>query len=92
VTFRDVGAPERGFPVETKTTSRSTAPPSSGASTDYTFVTYKVVVHLSKEPLDPALFEIPPGFRAAEGRLASFAAEWAQTWYTAKQLLAALFE
>lgn len=92
VTFKDIGAPERGYPIEVMTTSRSTAASVDGTSTPHTFVTHKVVKELSREPLDSALFQIPPGFRPAEGRLAAFAAQWSRAWQSIKGLLAALFE
>jgi hypothetical protein len=73
VTFRDIGPPERGFAIETKTTMRSEG---------HTVVSHKIVRELAHEPLDPALFEIPPGFRDAEGLLARLSARLMRAWYT----------
>lgn len=91
VTFKDIGAPERGYPIEVRTTSRSMVTSANGTSSEHRFVTHKVVMQLSTEALDPALFEIPAGFRAAEGRLAAFAAHWSRAWETVKALVAAFF-
>lgn len=92
VTLKDIGAPERGYPIETTTTSRITVASADGTSSEHTFVTQKIVKQLSRQPLDPALFEIPPGFRATEGRLAAFAAQWSRAWETLKGLLAAFVQ
>jgi hypothetical protein len=92
VTFKDIGAPERGYAIETTTTSRSAATYADDISSERTSVTHKVVTQLSRQPLDPALFEIPPGFRAAQGHLAAVAAQLTQAWQTMKDLVAALFQ
>jgi hypothetical protein len=91
VTFKDIGAPERGYPIEVRTTSRSMEISANGTSSEHTFVTHKVVMQLSTEALDPALFEIPAGFLPAEGRLAAFAAYSSLAWQTVKALVAAFF-
>lgn len=92
-TFNDIGTPERGYPIETTTTWRSsTIASTSGTSRDRANAVRRVVTQLSRETLDPGLFEIPPGFRAAEGRLAALAAHWNQIWLTMKGLVAYVFE
>ncbi len=75
VTFKDIGAPERGFPIDVTTTWQS-------GSDDR-----RVVTELSHVDLDPALFEIPHGFKPSEGRIAAFAASCARTWYMLKAAL-----
>jgi hypothetical protein len=57
--FVRVGEPETGFPVDSKMTSKS--PSSLPYRTAPSFETR--VTQFEKGPLDPALFEIPPGFR-----------------------------
>jgi hypothetical protein len=57
--FVDIGEPERGFPVSSTVTSKS--PPNLADGTITTFETR--VTHFEEGPLDPALFEIPPGFK-----------------------------
>jgi hypothetical protein len=89
VTFKEVGAPERGFPIEVTTTSRIRA--GAGLSREHTVVTYKVVTELSSTPLDPMLFEIPSGFRRAGGPLAALSEHWSRVWMTTKGLVAAWF-
>jgi hypothetical protein len=82
VTFKDIGAPERGFSIELTTTWRS------GTSGDAeTQVSHKVVTQFSRMPLDAGLFEIPRGFRPAAGPIAAFAANCARTWQMLKAVL-----
>ncbi len=83
-------APEQGYPIEMKVTSRSAPGASDPTSREHTFVTRRIVLELSREPLDSALFEIPAGFRAAEGRPAAFAARWSGAWQMVKGLVAGL--
>ena len=92
-TFNDIGTPERGYPIDTTTTWRSsTMTSTSGRSRDQPNAMRRVVTQLSRETLDPGLFEIPPGFGAAEGRLAALAAHWNQIWQTMTDLVASVFE
>jgi hypothetical protein len=92
-TFNNIGTPERGYPIDTTTTWRSTTMTStSGGSRDHANAVRRVVTQLSRETLDPGLFEIPPGFHAAEGRLAALAAHWSQIWQTMTGLVASVFE
>jgi hypothetical protein len=90
IAFKEVGAPERGYPIETSRSSRIKPASADGRASETTFVTRKVVTELSSEPLDPALFEIPSGFRA-ESRLAEFGALWGEAWYTLRDLVTAGF-
>ena len=90
LTFKEVGAPERGYPIDTSTSSRIRSGSADGRASETTFVTRKVVTELSSEPLDPALFEIPFGFRP-QSRLAEFGAMWGEAWHTLRDLVAAVF-
>ncbi len=58
IEIKDIGARERGFAIET-TTRHGT----NGHSSTY----HTVVRELTRGPLDPALFEIPPDFHDAQG-------------------------
>lgn len=51
------------FPVKVTQTRRSKIVFRDGTSKEQTHVIATELVELSKEPLDPALFEIPPGFK-----------------------------
>jgi hypothetical protein len=57
--FVRVGEPETGFPVDSKITSKS--PSGMPDGTTPSFETR--VTQFEEGPLDPSLFEIPPGFR-----------------------------
>jgi hypothetical protein len=82
VAFKDIGAPERGFPLELTTTwQRRRGEGESPA------VSRKEVTQLSHEPLDPGLFEIPHGYRPSVGPIAAFAASCARTWQMLKAVL-----
>jgi hypothetical protein len=58
---------EAGFPVELKTTTRSTMILPDGTKREVTSVNEMLVRDLEKKPLNPALFEVPPGFRKVLG-------------------------
>jgi hypothetical protein len=82
VAFKDVGAPERGFPIELTTSWQE--PARQGAAAP---VSRRVVTQLSYQPLDPGLFEIPHGYRPSVGPIAALAARCARTWEMAKSVL-----
>jgi hypothetical protein len=82
VTFKDVGPPERGFPIDLTTTWRG-----GSDSSDLTRVSRRVVTELSRAPLEDALFEVPHGFKPEQGRLATMASEWARNWQLLKSVL-----
>jgi hypothetical protein len=92
VTFKDIGAPERGYAIETTTTWKATGTIGDPVTNERTFSSHKVVTQLSSAPLDPALFEIPPGFRPAEGRLAALFAQWSMAWQALRGMVAAVFQ
>jgi hypothetical protein len=90
VSFKDIGAQERGFPIELTTTWRTTG--AAAIASGNAAVSHTAVTQLSREVLNPALFEVPAGFRSAEGRLAAYAAHWIHVWQTVKALAAAFVQ
>jgi hypothetical protein len=62
-TFRDIGTPETGFPIELTSTSRNTLTQPDGTLREVTSTWSMRVTELSMEPPNPALFEVPRGFR-----------------------------
>jgi hypothetical protein len=65
-TFKDVGEPERGFVVASKGTSSATITLPDGSTRQYVSICETEVTELSTAAIDPALFEIPSGFRLVE--------------------------
>lgn len=59
--FVYIGEPETGFPLDVTTTSKGASTPDAFVSSFGTLVTEFV-----EGPLDPALFEIPPGFKLVD--------------------------
>lgn len=82
VAFKDVGAPERGFPIELTTSWQEPAREGTAAP-----MSRRVVTQLSYQPLDPGLFEIPRGYRPSVGPIAALAASCARTWEMLKSVL-----
>jgi hypothetical protein len=64
-TFKDVGEPETGFAIATKTSSGTTTS-ADGSTRQYVSISETQVTELSTAVIDPALFEIPSGFRLVE--------------------------
>jgi hypothetical protein len=64
--FVMIGEPERGFALSSLATAKSsyTLPNGTKKQSDSKFETR--VIRLNEGPLDPALFEIPPGFKHVE--------------------------
>lgn len=91
VVFKDIGPRETGYPVRLETTSRSTARVSDGTAREHTLVTTRVVTEISTAVLDPALFEIPPGFREAVPPPVPFAVRMNYAWQQLKVLIAEFF-
>jgi hypothetical protein len=94
ITFKDVGTLEDGYAVELTTTwplrsVRLQPDPTARLQPDLT--THRIVTEWSTGPLEPELFEIPKGFRPAEGRFATLAAEVSTTWYLLKAAAASYF-
>ena len=65
-TFKDVGEPERGFAVSSKATSSGTITLRDGSTRQHVSTWETEVTELSTAAIDPALFEIPSGFRLVE--------------------------
>jgi hypothetical protein len=65
-TFTDVGEPESGFAVASKRTSSGTITSPDGSTRQHVSTWETEVTELSTAAIDPALFEIPSGFRLVE--------------------------
>jgi len=57
------GVTETGFPVKLTTTTHTSLVQPDGTQKEYTNTFASEVIELSETPLDPALFEVPPGFK-----------------------------
>jgi hypothetical protein len=57
------GKMETGFPIELKTTTRSSMVLPDGTKKPFTSINEMRVTDLEEKPLDPALFEVPSSFR-----------------------------
>lgn len=89
VAFRDIGQAEEGFPIDTTITFNITgqeALPQTGPT-----VTRRVVTHLSRQPLDARLFDIPSGFRSEDRRSSQLAAGWSRTAHIIRSMVASWF-
>ena len=64
--FVTVGEPETGFALNSVMTSTNTYTLSDGTRKQSTSKSEAHVLELEEGPLDPALFEIPPGFKQVE--------------------------
>ena len=89
VVFKDVGQAEEGFPIDTIVTwsvaERRVLHQSASA------VTRRVVTHLSRQPLDPTLFEVPPGFRSTDRIFTQFATSWHRQAFILRSVVASWF-
>ena len=65
-TFKDIGEPERGFVVASKGTSSGTITLPDGSTRQQVSTWESEVTELSTASIDPALFEIPSGFRVVQ--------------------------
>jgi hypothetical protein len=63
VEFIPTGEAQTGFPLQSVTTSKITYPMPDGTRKHTDSRTELLVTELQEGPLDPTLFEIPPGFR-----------------------------
>lgn len=57
------GVTETGFPVKLTTTTHTSLVQTDGSQKEYTNTFESEVTELSEAPLDPALFEVPAGFK-----------------------------
>jgi hypothetical protein len=62
-TFKNIGKPESGFALATKTTFRSTYTLPDGSKQESSSITETQVTELSARTIAAALFEVPPNFR-----------------------------
>jgi hypothetical protein len=94
--FVDKGEPERGFPVELKTTSLHTILLPDGGKQEHTSTNETLVSVLEEGPLDSKLFDTPPGFRQVEhierNPTAVSPSGWSVAWYQLKTKVARLFQ
>jgi hypothetical protein len=58
--------PRPGYPLATTTTSRSEHRLPDGGMKEFTSSSKMEVVEFTQAPLDPALFQVPPGFRRVD--------------------------
>jgi len=61
--FVDIGARETGFAVKEVRTTTGETVPATGVRRDSDSVNESEVTQFEAMPLDPALFEVPPGFK-----------------------------
>src|SRR5258706_3749180 len=64
--FVDIGARETGFAVKEVRTTTSETVPAAGVRRYSDSINESQVTQLGAMPLDPALFEVPPGFKHVE--------------------------
>jgi hypothetical protein len=65
-TFTDIGEPERGYPVLSKSTEHAMITSRNGSTSDHLSIAETEVIHLSTADLDPRLFVVPAGFTLVE--------------------------
>jgi len=64
--FVDIGARETGFPLKEVRTTTSETVPATGVRRYSDSINESEVTQFTEGSLDPALFEVPPGFRQVE--------------------------
>ena len=64
--FVDIGARETGFPVKEVRTTTGETVPATGVRRGSDSINESEVTQFGAMPLDPALFEVPPGFKHVE--------------------------
>jgi hypothetical protein len=64
--FVDIGARETGFPVKEVRTTTSETVPATSVRKYSDSINESEVVQFQEGPLDPALFEVPPGLKHVE--------------------------
>lgn len=65
-TFTDIGEPERGYVVLSKSTSHATLTLPDGSTKEHVSIAETAVTRLSTAELDPKIFEIPARFQLVE--------------------------
>jgi hypothetical protein len=93
--FVDHGQPETGFPIELKMSSTAAIALPNGAKREDTTVTEMRVTLFVEDPLDPALFTIPTGFRQVDhierNPPATGPNRWSTAWDQFKATVARVF-
>jgi hypothetical protein len=64
--FVDIGEPETGFAVQVLSASKNAVLLPDGTHKQTNSKSEMTVTRLELEPLDPTLFEIPPGFKLVQ--------------------------
>jgi hypothetical protein len=64
--FVNIGAPEAGIPVKEMRIITSGTVPATGVRRYSDWVNESDLTQFTEGPLDPALFEVPPGFKRVE--------------------------
>ena len=94
--FVEEGKPERGYPLEVKTTSRYILLLPDGNKQERTSISETHVSLLEEGPLDASLFDIPPGFRQVEyierNPARDSASGWSVAWNQFKTKISRLFQ
>ena len=93
--FVTIGEPETGFALQSLTTTKSTYSLPDGTTKQMNSKMETQVTQLETGPLDPALFEIPPGFRQVDhierNPAASASSQIGYLWQRFKATVASLF-
>jgi hypothetical protein len=94
--FVTIGEPERGFALNSVMTVKSTFTPPEGVPKHYDSKIETHVTQLEESPLDPALFEIPLGFKHVEHiernpAASAFASPPKDFWQRVRASVAGLF-
>ena len=77
VALKDIGTPERGFPIEEKTMSKPAGTESSRQPGSV--MTHRRVTYLAHQPVEASLFDVPAGFAAADSSFSRLAARLSRT-------------
>jgi hypothetical protein len=85
VTFRDIGDPEDGFPLETTERWRDADAEASNR------VVHQVVTHLSRQRFEASLFEVPAGYRSKDRTFARVADRWVRTAHIIRSVVSSWF-
>jgi hypothetical protein len=94
--FVTIGEPEKGFAVQLVMTSKNTYTRPDGTVEQINSKNETHVTQLEEAPLDPALFEVPPGFKQVDHlernpAASAFASQPKDFWQRVKSSVAGLF-
>ena len=91
-----IGKQETGYPVQLKITAHTTRTLADGTKKEFTNASETRVTELSSGPLDPALFEVPRGFRQVDAIKRNppvpFLMQWRFAWQRWRVKLARMFD